>query len=659
MFTPIPNFSGPNSGADLRDYLNTTVTLVNAQFARLQDVINVVALGAGAGGSDTAAFNAASEMAQVTGQMIWIPAGNYNFPAADGNIDTGTGYTNWVGAGREATFLYFEEGDVSGESGHFLFRNNSVNINNTGPVSFSNFTVVGTLSDFNTSGGGSAIRAQYYPSVTIRNCRFENLRSGGTEVLFCTTFLADGNQYVDVAHDGCRSRDTANTIIVNNYLHRIGDDSISCHTSSVDPPVKPISEGIIIQNNRIVIGKPIKCLGGRKVNISNNSLHLMNLWAIYVGNITGTDEGDNASFQWTIEGNQITDTVYVQSDGTPTSGNPIAVDFDAARGAVATGNVAPMLYDGGEGTFIHPWDWYSSNNDNVANAVAPGKQVVIRGNIIGRTLPAVANFSDWGFGEALFGAVSYDPAMTDAVMRPSAAIVFATAPPTHVDISGNQIEHVTTGIQVVAPTTDHQIKGWSIKNNTFFDVATYGTLFGTAAKFADVVIEGNRFNGDYYRANTNSNIDGTYDASSTPTALAFGALIGAVIRNNTFANWCNIVTATDLTKHTIEGNIVFCGTPTAVDAFNAANKGVGVPLTGYRQWKYHIIDADPTSGTFNAFTSTFLHNAASIPTTGWYYQGWMVWNTAPTFAGKVLGWLRLTTGTAHVSGTDWLVVTSA
>lgn len=50
-------------------------------------------------------------------------------------------------------------------------------------------------------------------------------------------------------------------------------------------------------------------------------------------------------------------------------------------------------------------------------------------------------------------------------------------------------------------------------------------------------------------------------------------------------------------------------------------------------------------------------SASAIPTTGYYMAGQFVHNTAFVETGSpaytVLGWLRLTTGNAHVFNTDW------
>jgi hypothetical protein len=40
-----------------------------------------------------------------------------------------------------------------------------------------------------------------------------------------------------------------------------------------------------------------------------------------------------------------------------------------------------------------------------------------------------------------------------------------------------------------------------------------------------------------------------------------------------------------------------------------------------------------------------------MPAAGWYYKGWVVYNTSPL--SQQQGWLRLTTGTSHTFGIDW------
>lgn len=69
-----------------------------------------------------------------------------------------------------------------------------------------------------------------------------------------------------------------------------------------------------------------------------------------------------------------------------------------------------------------------------------------------------------------------------------------------------------------------------------------------------------------------------------------------------------------------------------------------------------IADANGVGGKYNGIRR---YTATAQPTTGTWTKGDLVENTNPTVAGTagsryiVTGWMRLTTGSAHVAGTDW------
>jgi len=109
------------------------------------------------------------------------------------------------------------------------------------------------------------------------------------------------------------------------------------------------------------------------------------------------------------------------------------------------------------------------------------------------------------------------------------------------------------------------------------------------------------------------------------------------------------------------GNILRCD-PSA-SGFSTSNKGIGnVPLAG-ASYLYVIEGSDPAATDFREVLNACLTEASAMPTTGKYVRGHVVVNTSPSLsAGKVtVGWIRLTTGSGHVSGTDWspLVVPNA
>lgn len=237
-------------------------------------------------------------------------------------------------------------------------------------------------------------------------------------------------------------------------------------------------------------------------------------------------------------------------------------------------------------------------------------------------------------------------------------------------------------------STSHQ--GIVIENNTFLDIEHLRAIIRvdapSAAVCRDIVIRGNVYeaNTEYcpitfvnirrgtnvvvrdnvvrYRANYTVNTPGYDNRPGFIITTLGGDVDGAEI---------------------LENDILFSGT--------AAGGGVRGISTGYGAAGTHAkftarrnrfvgtfaapLYIDITSGdsivegndvsqatgtsTFNAALvkrrTRNEYEASAMPTSGSFTAGDWVWNTAGTISGgKVLiGWYRLTTGSAHVSGTDW------
>jgi hypothetical protein len=100
-------------------------------------------------------------------------------------------------------------------------------------------------------------------------------------------------------------------------------------------------------------------------------------------------------------------------------------------------------------------------------------------------------------------------------------------------------------------------------------------------------------------------------------------------------------------------NVIWC--QPAADTFNAGNLGVAVPGLGGDEAQHVIIDGNPASATFGRVSNHCQREGSAVPSSGRYVKGHLVRNTDP--ASAIYGWRRLTTGTGHVAGTDWDVVT--
>lgn len=108
----------------------------------------------------------------------------------------------------------------------------------------------------------------------------------------------------------------------------------------------------------------------------------------------------------------------------------------------------------------------------------------------------------------------------------------------------------------------------------------------------------------------------------------------------------------------VRGNLIY-SQPT-VTGWSTTNKGVGRAPNDGPEYSYVIEDSDPTSATYGQILSSQVTSATAMPTSGTYVAGHWVANSAPVagIGDTVLGWLRLTTGSSNVLGTDWQEVHS-
>ncbi|MGH7069591.1 MAG: hypothetical protein ACREFO_06195 [Acetobacteraceae bacterium] len=105
-----------------------------------------------------------------------------------------------------------------------------------------------------------------------------------------------------------------------------------------------------------------------------------------------------------------------------------------------------------------------------------------------------------------------------------------------------------------------------------------------------------------------------------------------------------------------EWNRIYCNL--AAVGCSTSNVGVGPVPTAGVAFLHMIEDGNPADTTFGDILDGPVLCATVMPRSGTYVEGLMVCNTAPAVSsGKMtLGWLRLTTGTGNVAGTDWTPV---
>jgi hypothetical protein len=397
-------------------------------------------------------------------------------------------------------------------------------------------------------------------------------------------------------------------------------------------------------------------------------------------------EGVNAQASVIVANNLMEDMLH-RYDGTPFPAQTRASGALVLGGAVATADtsaVCPGEYDAGSGQVLSPWGdgpnpkWgflWTGANQPVTGATeqttAGSYNIRVSGNVIGRTLPSVAAYSDWGFGQFFAGTGWVDPPVTDNDWRLSGVVLAADMRNFIVEgniVFGHRVGaglflHIT-GYEVL---TEQPFQGGVIANNVIADCG-FGLTTNRAGdlhnppKSTDLLIEGNRFDIDPYHKSAfrKSPLDGTWPSSAAvsdfPCGVNLNAYAGWTIRGNSFSNVYLPVGPTLAIAQTaahLEGNLCICE-PAAV-GYSATNRGIASLPPAGAAFSYMVVDGNPTSVDWRKLKNTCPLQATVQPTTGTWVAGQVVANAAPAVAaGKVLlGWSRLTTGTAHVAGTDW------
>jgi len=654
--------SGNASGATALATGSTTARTLEKRFADIYNVKDFGAVGDGTT-NDQVAFQAAINAALAAGGgTIYIPKGIYNFPntSTAAKLDPGIGNLTFKGDGYTSSILKYWEGTGSDQQGNLF--SNITNNPAKGALIFQDLQIQGSLGT-RTGRHGNPMWLDYYSEVLINSCKFYNIAGTAMDLHYCGSFKCIDSHFENIAADGVRARDTLDCLVTGNKLLRTGDDPIALHLTGGTSPssIFPQAERFIVSNNTVIncAGGCVLVSGGRKTIITGNTFTLMR--GLSISPYFGTDEGFRPIYDIMISNNSFSDMCY----GTTTSlfaSQAIAI-FSNTNSTASTNNTIPGDYDSVTGEFILPRDYTQSNTYNQSGPRT--QNVVVQGNAFSVTRSGVAAFSDFGYGQRNYQGVNYNYAVPENDLLPANAIAFY-GQFENVNVSNNIIKDCYSAIVIEPQITEdandspnRNIKNFIIDSNLIYNSQSQGIYINTPSSVnnnRDITISNNVINCDPYRLSSNSNLDGTYDSESIPRAIFSGYSKGIKIHGNKFKNCCVLIVSNTPQLNYISDNIAHCSSPVGV-GFNVGNKGIGNIFTN-NNWAYVIEDSDPTSATYLNVTHTTIDTSASIPSSGWYYRGWFVKNTTPSIDANnmiILGWIRITTGTGHVSGTDWAV----
>jgi len=456
--------------------------------------------------------------------------------------------------------------------------------------------------------------------------------------------------------DGINFTDAKYVRIQDNDISEIGDDPIAVHISATASGIWPTS--VLVTGNRLEKCLGIKCLGARHTVISKNLLRFYAAYGVNIGGVEGS-EGAANKFSITISDNTFVDGLNGTTVGVGSNAHAILITHARSKGS-STDAIPAYVgeYDSGTTSIQTPDAFFNKAGSTIPRASAG--EISITGNTVRQTISGITNFSDAGFGTLFSTAGVIDPAVSTLIRVPHGVTLFGDF--SNVSIVGNPMHGVSAAVRFknFDALSNIVVEGNPI---TRFDL---GVSFDVAAErfVKNVVVRGNTFDGDPYFENADHLVAGAgvwANTGSQGGSCVLGLNVkGVSFTQNSVRNVRKVLHASNTSSHAfnIEGNDYH------YDFVNT--KGIG--LMDYNSARpmlnnHFYTDSTPSSATYGQPSSTsdsaYVKSATSIPTAGYFRAGQMVLNggTLSIASSKVLiGWRRITTGNAHVSGTDWSLV---
>lgn len=519
-------------------------------------------------------------------------------------------------------------------------------------VIYTGFSIYGTHGD-----AGFYDDSTHYPLMTYHvdgiihdRVNVQQSRKMGIFARDCTNVSAVGCVVRYCARDGINLSNNDDVLMTNNLVEFVDDDALAAHNDTDGR----IDRRVVIANNRVRFAQGIKALGLVTGTISGNTIEFCMGQGITVAPIAATGvEGRNASSGIAITGNTIKNCIdRALVDNLNQNAPYISIGGSSAQ----AGGLAAIPGENVTGTasVINPYPYFQGNDGGSGTDPVPGSvAITVSGNTCVRDIPTGVSLSSLGYGVFYTRNGPVDIANITLSGLWQAGVTMDGLLKA-VNITGNTFHGIGYAIQL---DTNSKVSG-SATGNHIFDCRGGIVLHGT--NHHTFVSAANTFDLDPYVQHSGRGANGTWTSSTSgPTAIFMQNGYGVVSKGDVFRNCCRVsdeatnAAAGISTKLSVEHAMLECQ-PVAT-SFQTTNKGIGeCPRAGPAFW-YSIVDSDPGSATYKNRLNNCGRQAASIPTSGFYVFGMFVHNTGPVIsAGKVLlGWSRLTNGSAHVSGTDW------
>jgi hypothetical protein len=562
-------------------------------------------------------------------------------------------------------------------------------------VAFRDFKIEGVFDETGEEGSGNGVITLVgFRNIVIRGCYFEYIETFCLNINQCESCKVLHNDFRYIARDMVAVWGTPEIVVAFNTLIGGDDDCISLNQARFESTNGVMRDGLIVTGNYLRDTGSIKIQHAKNTIISNNVLKLCKgTRGIYIdgaGEAQGqTDARQSNVHNIVIESNIILDmlerTLAYTDVGVGSSNNRIAIAV-GSKPRTTTEKDDPYLY--------HYSD--SGVSDNLP--VNEPLNILIKDNIVSRTFVGTGQtYEDLGFGKmfsrfqnssldtdsSYFDNGFVNPTLNDNFFQTRSLEVrdglvnsliegnlFQGSGLVNVLFTDDLIPVLDTQDppQLILdgdgqPQANFVLKNVIFRNNVVRNFASNGiNLDAYELTSQDILIENNVIDGDPFFLDTSRNADGSWSSRTGCVGIEAKNSKGIKIVENTFKNlslpWS---TAGGSNENYIFRKNSFVGDPAEgapSNDYDAGNKGIGSYPAIYIDPEMELIweDSDPTSATYGQVKGKqdFI-NAGTTPSQGFYFEGYTLWSRrAIVDTGKILlGWRRMTTGSSHVSGTDW------
>jgi hypothetical protein len=607
--------------------------------------------GARGDGVDTTAIQAAGDWATITGESVKFAGRTY---VVDADIDPGENIT-WVGEpGRTVIKV------IGNPSGDRVFYSVGTP---RGSIVLRDLKLVGEwLTDQQQIGNNGLITLTLYDDVWLDGVSVEYGRTFGVNINTCGRVRVSRFDGRYCTRDLLGIWNTPEVLMSDIRCNGCDDDGISVNLDgTVTLPVRSQvviwgaqlsdTQGIKIMGPKNVLLGNITCARSKGLAISVNAqrsdgFHQTNASNVRLHNVVITDV---ISRNWFVDGTtgSIDTRCYIRINGA-----------DIAAGSL---DVPPGEMDPATGQIESPFEYfYSTSGAAGTDPVRRSEGVVLSHVTCKRTLPAVTNYSDWGYGESFTSDGFVDFEVVDDVLR-GMAIEARLYGLSRLVVSDCELDAGARGMVFRLETgeIDNLLRDSLFVRNQIFRCTEGGFIWpGTTITHQGIIVEDNEWDLDPDHTAALRGSGGTWSSAGNPTVFNVPYLGGARFRRNNVRNANTVVTNTGASSfQEYEDNKVYCDA--AVSGFSTSNVGVGnVPALGSgEQWWIQYTNCDPTSASYGYSLGTNIRNSSGMPTSGKWFAGMFV--RARTTHPRELGWRRITTGSGHTLGTDWYVLYTA